>query len=88
MDPKDATQGIAIQIKNPDLVRRRHRQIVDAAVQLFIKNGFHKTTTRQIARSTTAMPPIVRSAVANFRIDPGNLTYSSTVFVFTLMLII
>jgi TetR/AcrR family transcriptional regulator, cholesterol catabolism regulator len=49
MDPKDATQGIAIQIKNPELVRRRHRQIVDAAVQLFIKYGFHKTTTRQIA---------------------------------------
>ncbi|MFC1813734.1 TetR/AcrR family transcriptional regulator [Thermodesulfobacteriota bacterium] len=49
MDPKDATQGMAIQIKNPDLVRRRHRQIVDAAVQLFIKNGFHKTTTREIA---------------------------------------
>jgi len=52
MDPKDATQGIASQIKNPDLVRRRHRQIVDAAVQLFIKNGFHKTTTRQIASAT------------------------------------
>ena len=52
MNPKDATQGIASQIKNPDLVRRRHRQIVDAAVQLFIKNGFHKTTTRQIASAT------------------------------------
>jgi len=52
MAQKDATNGIPTQIKNPDLVRRRHRQIVDAAVQLFIKNGFHKTTTRQIARSS------------------------------------
>lgn len=45
------TKDIPTQIKDPDLVERRHRQIVDAAVQLFIKNGFHKTTTRQIARA-------------------------------------
>ena len=51
MEQNDATKGIPTQIKNPDLVRRRHLQIVDAAVQLFIQNGFHKTTTRQIARS-------------------------------------
>ena len=45
------TKDIPTQIKDPDLVERRHRQIVDAAVQLFIKNGFHKTTTRQIAHA-------------------------------------
>jgi AcrR family transcriptional regulator len=36
-------------VKNLDLVERRRRQIVDAAVELFIEKGFHKTTTRQIA---------------------------------------
>lgn len=38
-------------MKDPDLVERRHRQIVDAAVPLFIQDGFHKTTTRNIARA-------------------------------------
>ena len=38
-------------VKNPALVAQRRRQIVDAAVNLFIENGFHKTTTRQIARA-------------------------------------
>jgi AcrR family transcriptional regulator len=41
---------IPTQIKDPDLVERRRRQLVDAAVELFIRQGFHKTTTRQIAR--------------------------------------
>ena len=45
------TGDVPTQIKNPDLVEKRRRQIVDAAVQLFIANGFHKTTTRQIARA-------------------------------------
>jgi len=45
------SHDIPTQIKNPDLVRRRRRQIIDASVQLFIENGFHKTTTRQIARA-------------------------------------
>ena len=51
MEKMRATKGIPTQIKNPDLVEQRHRQIVDAAVQLFINHGFHKTTTRQIARA-------------------------------------
>ncbi|MBW1957601.1 MAG: TetR/AcrR family transcriptional regulator [Deltaproteobacteria bacterium] len=51
MEKIRAIKGIPTQIKNADLVAQRHRQIVDAAVQLFIEQGFHKTTTRQIARA-------------------------------------
>ena len=42
-------KDIPTQIKNIDLVKKRRRQIVDAAVGLFVEKGFHKTTTRQIA---------------------------------------
>ena len=42
-------KDIPTQVKDPELVDRRRRQIADAAVQLFIEKGFHKTTTRQIA---------------------------------------
>lgn len=52
MQNRNRIKDIPTQIKNPDLVDRRRRQIAEAAVQLFIKNGFHKTTTRQIARAT------------------------------------
>lgn len=48
---RQSAQHIPTQVKNPDLVQRRRRQIVDAAVELFIQHGFHKTTTRQIARA-------------------------------------
>ncbi|MBT8371160.1 MAG: TetR/AcrR family transcriptional regulator [Deltaproteobacteria bacterium] len=45
------TRDVPTQIKNPDLVEKRRRQIVAAAAKLFIAQGFHKTTTRQIARA-------------------------------------
>ncbi len=47
----ERTTRVPTQVKDQDLVARRRRQIIDAAVHLFIKQGFHKTTTRQIARA-------------------------------------
>lgn len=43
------TKDVPTLIKNKELVNERRRQIVDAAVRLFIDKGFHKTTTREIA---------------------------------------
>lgn len=51
-DEAKGTQEVATQIKNKKLVEERRRQIVDAAVKLFIKNGYHKTTTRILAKET------------------------------------
>jgi TetR/AcrR family transcriptional regulator, cholesterol catabolism regulator len=49
MKKKEKTRNVATQIKNKELVAKRRRQLIDAAVRLFIEKGFHKTTTRQIA---------------------------------------
>ncbi len=51
MEQLSQFKDIPTQIKNPELVERRRRQIAEAAVQLFIKKGFHKTTTREIAQA-------------------------------------
>ena len=48
---RQADRGIPTQVKDAGLVKRRRRQIVDAAVHLFIEKGFHKTTTREIAQA-------------------------------------
>ena len=52
IEKKPETKGIPTQVKNLALVEQRRRQIVDASVVLFIQNGFHKTTTRQIAKAS------------------------------------
>lgn len=39
-------------VKDPKLIEKRREQIVEAAVDLFIHKGFHKTTTREIARAS------------------------------------
>jgi TetR/AcrR family transcriptional regulator, cholesterol catabolism regulator len=39
---------IATTIKKPELVVRRRKQIVSAAIELFRRNGYHRTTVREI----------------------------------------
>lgn len=39
-------------VKDPKLIEKRRDQIIEAAVDLFIHKGFHKTTTREIARAS------------------------------------
>lgn len=43
---------VPTQIKNPELVQQRRRQIIDSTVKLFIEHGYHKTTTRMIAKAS------------------------------------
>ncbi|MBO8172044.1 MAG: TetR/AcrR family transcriptional regulator [Bacillaceae bacterium] len=45
-------KSIPSLVKDPKLVEKRREQIIEAAVQLFISKGFHKTTTREIARES------------------------------------
>jgi len=37
-------------IRDPDLRRQKRQEVADAAFDLFLKEGFHRTTTRDIAR--------------------------------------
>lgn len=50
-DNKDSHE-VVTHIKNQELVKERRRQIVNGAVKLFIKYGYHKTTTRALAKET------------------------------------
>ncbi|MDO8878944.1 MAG: TetR family transcriptional regulator [Pseudolabrys sp.] len=45
----DASQ-VRSQASDVDLVKRRRKQIVDAAVELFAREGFYRTTVQQIAK--------------------------------------
>lgn len=40
---------ITSKIKNKELINSRRQELVNAAVELFVKKGFHKTTVREIA---------------------------------------
>jgi AcrR family transcriptional regulator len=44
-------QEIQTIVKDQDLIGRRHTQICDAALKLFSRKGFHRTTVREIAEA-------------------------------------
>ncbi|MFA5905609.1 MAG: TetR/AcrR family transcriptional regulator [Desulfobacula sp.] len=46
-----AETEVPTQIKNPELVRDRRRKIIDSTVKLFVEHGYHKATTRMIAKA-------------------------------------
>ncbi len=46
----DSKSRIASNIKDKDLINVRRQELVNAAVELFVKKGFHKTTVREIAK--------------------------------------
>ncbi|MGB3225805.1 MAG: TetR/AcrR family transcriptional regulator [Desulforhopalus sp.] len=52
MEMNADSREVVTNIKNQELVKERRRQIVDAAVKLFIEHGYHKTTTRALAKAT------------------------------------
>lgn len=39
-------------VKDQQLIKKRREQMIKAAVTLFIEKGFHKTTTREIAKES------------------------------------
>lgn len=45
-----SSKMIPSMIKDQRLIQQRRQQIVEGAVRLFVEKGFHKTTTREIAR--------------------------------------
>jgi len=47
------SKHIPSTVKDPELVAQRRAEIVDVATNLFLRNGFHKTSIREIARACT-----------------------------------
>ncbi len=46
------SKKVETSVKNEALIQKRRDQLVKAAVKLFIDNGFHRTTTREIAKAS------------------------------------
>ncbi|HEU4963020.1 MAG TPA: TetR/AcrR family transcriptional regulator [Bacilli bacterium] len=49
---QNGSKPIPTRVLDPQLVESRRLQIVKASVDLFVAKGFHKTTTREIAKAS------------------------------------
>ncbi|HDZ23777.1 MAG: TetR/AcrR family transcriptional regulator [Deltaproteobacteria bacterium] len=49
MSGKVTKKEVKTRIKNPELIDRRRKQIIDGAIQVFTAKGFHSATVREIA---------------------------------------
>lgn len=45
-------KSVPSMVKDPQLVKKRREQMIKGAVRLFIEKGFHRTTTREIAKES------------------------------------
>jgi AcrR family transcriptional regulator len=45
-------KSVPSMVKDPELIKKRREQMVKGAVRLFIEKGFHRTTTREIAKES------------------------------------
>lgn len=48
----DKQKKVQTSVKDERLIEKRRNQMVKAAVQLFTEKGFHRTTTREIAKAS------------------------------------
>lgn len=45
------TKHVPATVKDPKIVAERRAELIDVATKLFLKNGFHKTSVREIVRA-------------------------------------
>ena len=51
--------GVLSQANDVDLIERRRAQIVEAAVSLFARQGFYRTTVQEIARKANVSAGLI-----------------------------
>jgi AcrR family transcriptional regulator len=52
MNKLSKPKTIKVQIKNPELIQKKHSQIIKGATKLFIKRGFSQTSIREISKAS------------------------------------
>jgi AcrR family transcriptional regulator len=48
----EVKKSVPSMVKDPQLIKKRREQMIKGAVRLFKQKGFHKTTTREIAKES------------------------------------